>query len=198
MATICLVSVVLCITVYASAQNDGSASFETYSGAQKNHQPETNLLSNFLEGIKDVCSCVNVPSDVNQMDIWSMNSQGKALLAYFEPNCLQKKRRAWYILGGHYKNMVNLSELKQLGPLDRQNKYKIHSFGPDPDSEMFQTICIRNANIAIIGLELLETDGQLTKPANVMQNDPKSIELLRQSNNRIHFFGLPNFQGGNN
>ncbi len=80
MATLRCASVLLCILVYTSAQNANMA----------HPQSEPNLLSNFLERITDVCACVNVPSDVNQMDRWSMNSHGKDLLAYFEPNCMQK------------------------------------------------------------------------------------------------------------
>ncbi len=95
--------------------------------------------------------------------------------------------------------MIDLSELKQLGQIEQQIKYKILSIGPDPNSEMFKTNCIKNTNIAIMGLEMFETDGKLAKQLNAittgMPSDPNSIQLLRQFNNRIHFFAQPHFQG---
>lgn len=194
MATLLVVCVVLCILVYSSVETKDNG---CYRANVFDPHLKPNRLSKYLEGYRDVCACVNIHFNVNYNDTWSINSYDKDLLAYFEPNCLQKKWKAWYTVDRSCKNVINIFELKQMNEIDKQNRYTIRSFGPDPNSEMFKTRCKNNANLAIMGIELLETENKFTNPmSNVNAGKmPKNSHLLQEYNHLIHFFGLANFQG---
>ncbi len=160
---------------------------------------QPNRLSKYLEGYTDVCACANVPFVANYTETWSINSNGKELLAYFEPNCLQKTSKAQFTVDTHGKNVIDVFKLEEMNEIKRQNRYRIRSFGPDPNSEMFKTRCKNNANVAIMGLEMLETDSKLAKPITYVNADmvtsPKNSHPFQEYDHLIHLFGLANFKG---
>lgn len=165
----------------------------TYNNSLSSNKPVI-----ILQKYTSVCSCENVPYDVSKLDKWSINSYNNEILVYFEPNCLQKKWKALFIDGGENQNAREIGYLRILDNITKL-KYKVQSFGPNPNSEIFKTSCIKHPNKAILGLELLETDVKLTKKITFTSigTAPKTNNLLPISNEQIQFYELPNFQGTN-
>lgn len=96
------------------------------------------IVPNVLESYKDVCNCQNLPQYVEDMSKWSIDNHGNELLAYFEPNCEEKKSKALAINAGHW---INSRDMHTHTQYNRGATLRIQSFGPDPNSTYFKTSC---------------------------------------------------------
>lgn len=188
--------VIFCIVVNASALDPdiGDEENKTHSGiTEKAPQRKPSLFANFLEQHTDICACVNVPlREKFPYHLPINNKHGKDLLAYYEPNCLQKKLKPIYIaIREHPNNFWDTDELEELSILEAQNQLTIRSLGPNTNSEMFKTSCINNSNVVVMELEVLETDNNFQMPI------PCKNEVKVSVPKYIHFFAMPDFQGTN-
>ncbi len=48
---------------------------------------DTKVLSSY----KNICSCQNIPANVQSTDKWSINNHANDLLVYYEPGCTEMK-----------------------------------------------------------------------------------------------------------
>ncbi len=62
------------------------------------------LTPDVLESYKNVCSCVNVPTYLQNMSKWSINSHHNDLLAYYEKDCSENQWNSTFIPAGRNRN----------------------------------------------------------------------------------------------
>lgn len=91
-----------------------------------------------LQSYTDVCTCKNIPKYVEDMSKWSIDNHGNELLAYFEPNCEEKKSEALQINAGHW---INSRDMHTHIKYSRGTTLQILSFGPNPNTTYFKTSC---------------------------------------------------------
>ncbi len=74
------------------------------------------------------------------MSKWSINNHHNALLAYYEPDCVENIRNFSFIPAGRHPYLTDMHQLEKTDGVTN-TIYKIQSFGPDPNSTYYQTGC---------------------------------------------------------
>lgn len=122
----------------------------------------------------DVCSCVNVPERVHNMDKWYLYTLGNELLAYFEPDCLHDKFEPLLIDGGNTLESSQIYLVKPEGGFYQtvENRVnKILSLGPNPNSSYFQEGCVLSKQVMEQAKEIL----RLKESSDVLQDRLDSL-----------------------
>ncbi len=155
--------------------------------SQKNKWDVPDILDSYY----DVCECVNFPKYVHIMGNWTINNHGNSLLAYFEPNCATEFFKAMYIEAGGWSKSADMhTHTRKYG----ENMVKVHSFGPDPNSEYYSLSCSTSSHDKIMKLELFETLNKSEISVNV--NKHTNVSTIREDDyNLINFFASDNFKG---
>ncbi len=131
---------------------------------------------NVLESHINVCSCVNVPQYVQDMEEWSINNHHNDLYAYYEPDCTEEKMEPIFIAAGNNwdtRNMYNHIELDGESGLT----YKIKSLGPDPQSAYFQNSCV-SSHITMESNEVKITTESTNGVEGTMESEMDTVENL--------------------
>lgn len=93
-----------------------------------------------LESYNNLCSCRKVPSYVQQLEKWSVNNHGNAMIAYFSPDCSSSTYSSLWIPAGQSSYSFGLGLFKDVNQ-STEIVTKIQSIGPDPNSEYFKNHC---------------------------------------------------------
>ncbi len=112
-----------------------------------------------------------MPQYVQKMTEWSINNYGNDFLAYFEPECSEKKWNATVIPAGLIctgaRCMHNYEKIDSV----TNTKHKIQSIGPDPNSKYFNTSC-----------KIFDT---VRDNKNKLASLPKDLENLRTKDKEL-------------
>ncbi len=145
-------------------------------------------LVSVFESYKNVCSCINVPSQyVQSEDGWSINNHHNDVLAYFEPDCMETKWKSKFIPAGYNPDSKEISGYVKTDS-ETNETYQIQSFGPDPSSPYFQTSCY-SSQVKPHSRKLPESTTEIVNDAKVdlnQQFEDMSIqfeEIKRQNDN---------------
>ncbi len=99
---------------------------------------------------------------------WSINNHHNDLLAYYEPDCAENKRKAKFIKAGHNSYSRDVHELRIKDSVTGTMN-KIQSFGPDLNSTYFRTSCNSSVFNTTESLKTLEstTEREISMDANL-------------------------------
>lgn len=92
------------------------------------------------ESYSNVCSCINIPNDVQILDKWSVDNHGNSMMAYFEYNCSSVDLAPLWIPAGRSSYSTGLGLFQKI-KYNSGTSEKIKSIGPDPNSIYFQSSC---------------------------------------------------------
>ncbi len=127
-----------------------------------------------LASYKNVCSCVNVPENKQNIAKWSIDNHHNAMWAYYERDCQENKWNRVFIAAG---NSWRSREAYEKG--------KYRSFGPDQRSAYFQTSCV--SSLVPITESIMKTGENLTDSADfdkiLKALSNKFMELQRNQTN---------------
>ncbi len=137
----------------------------------------------------DVCSCINIPTNVQTLSQWSINNHANEFVAYYGLNCPYDMIEPELIRAGYSEAS---REIYNFAKTDKstKTKYKIHSFGPYFNSTYFRKNC---RYTVITSLELFETI------SNTAPSQLASLLLeTQQGNETVTGDGITNNSGQNN
>ncbi len=145
---------------------------------------ELNSVNNstVLESYRNLCSCQNVPSFVQNMDKWSIDNHANDHLVFYEPGCTEMKWKAEKIRAGFSYMSKNMHKFSKTDCITGDIS-KIQSFAPVPG---FTTKCGKMENELF---ELSNTTGM--QNLEFLEERP----TIRRNHPRIQFFKETNLQG---
>lgn len=143
-----------------------------------------------LNEYKQLCTCINVPESVQQLDQWSINNHGNKLAAYFEPDCGESQWKKKIIPAGH-SNSSRMMHAHQRKDNIAGAVSKVQSLGPLPHT-IYLTRC--NPNFLLTEVEM--RTGSFKNPKSY-RGHPGLIESCQANTNGnlVEFFSSPNFKG---
>ncbi len=106
------------------------------------HYDYTNptIVPKVFERYRNVCTCINVPQYVQNMEEWEINNYGNAFLAYYQPNCSENKWKAENIPAGCWRYQLGDKYRYKYDSVTKTSS-KFQSIGPNPNSKYFKTSC---------------------------------------------------------
>lgn len=113
-------------------------SYYTADKEPKANQPAPAIYSRYI----NVCSCQNIPYQIQVMDKYSIDNHGNSLIAYFQHDCMVTKFDPLWIPAGRSSYSIGFGSFTKIENDGMTVVQKIQSIGPDPNAEYYQNNCV--------------------------------------------------------